>query len=214
MSQQPAARYHFTSDLHLGHANVIKHCARPFRDLPDMEGTIQDDWNAKVSKQDIVYILGDFSFYDDRMTDFILRGLNGNNILVKGNHDSSKMLKKVTAINKVVQYEERNFDLFGPANVGLEPDQVVRVIMSHFPFLSWHQMHRGSFHFHGHCHGGLALPEKLQNARIFDVGVDNTSKIWGHWGPVLLEDIIEHLKGKAHSSVDFHAVAHDPIPTI
>lgn len=188
----------FIADTHFGHTNVIKYCARPFKDVIEMEKHFVSEWNAGVNPQDRVFILGDFSFYDEYETQNLLKRLRGQKFLVKGNHDSMRMLKKTHGFHKIVFYEEQNFEL--------DNGDVIRVCLSHFPLLSWHQMHRGAYHFHGHCHGGLMLPEKLQNARIFDVGVDNTSKIWGHWGPVTLEDVVTHLREKSPSSVDFHSV--------
>lgn len=195
--QSIAPRTFFASDFHFGHANVIKHCNRPFEDLAEMEFQLIRQWNEVVTSQDVVYILGDFSFYDWDMTEYILSRLKGQKFLVKGNHDSSKMLKKVGNLGKVVSYEERTFEI---------GEETVRVCMSHFPFLSWHQMHRGAYHFHGHSHGNLMLPPQLQNARIFDVGVDNLFKVFGQYRPVTLEQLVEHLRDKSSASVDHHVI--------
>lgn len=78
----------YTSDLHLGHNNVIEFENRPFKDLDEMDKSIIQKWNNKVSKGDSVYILGDLSFYKGEKTNEILRQLNGNKYLITGNHDS------------------------------------------------------------------------------------------------------------------------------
>lgn len=175
----------FIADTHFGHTNVIKHCARPFGNVIEMEKHFVKEWNAVVNPQDRVFILGDFSFYDDYETQNLLKRLRGQKFLVKGNHDSMRMLKKTTGFHKITHYEEQNFEL--------DNGELIRVCMSHFPFLSWHQMHRGAYHFHGHCHGELQLPERLQTARIFDVGVDNLARVFGEYAPVTLERLVAHL---------------------
>ena len=60
--QSIAPRTFFASDFHFGHANVIKHCNRPFEDLAEMEFQLIRQWNEVVTSQDVVYILGDFSY--------------------------------------------------------------------------------------------------------------------------------------------------------
>lgn len=191
-------RDHFIADTHFGHKNVIRHCYRPFRDVIEMEKHMVNEWNAVVARQDRVFVLGDFSFYDDYETQNLLKRLNGQKFLVKGNHDSMRMLKKTTGFHKIGHYEEQNFEL--------DSGDVIRVCMSHFPFLSWHQMHRGAYHFHGHSHGNLMLPPQLQNARIFDVGVDNLVKVFGEYAPVSLERLVDHLKSRVSATVDGHKV--------
>lgn len=43
---------YFTSDLHLGHANIIRHCNRPFSSVEEMDDALIDNWNAKVTNAD------------------------------------------------------------------------------------------------------------------------------------------------------------------
>ena len=49
----------FTSDLHLGHENCIRLCNRPFSSIEEMDETLMENWNHKVTGTDTVYILGD-----------------------------------------------------------------------------------------------------------------------------------------------------------
>ena len=50
----------FTSDLHFGHKNIIKFDNRPFFDVSDMNKELIKRWNNKVTKDDVVYVCGDF----------------------------------------------------------------------------------------------------------------------------------------------------------
>lgn len=59
----------FTSDLHLGHNNIIatcnrneKTCGRNFSTIEEMNDFLIEKWNVKVNEDDDVYILGDLSY--------------------------------------------------------------------------------------------------------------------------------------------------------
>ena len=54
----------FTSDLHLGHANIILTCGRNLEGCGENFATVEEmndflirKWNEKVKEDDIVYIL-------------------------------------------------------------------------------------------------------------------------------------------------------------
>ena len=48
---------YYISDLHIGHANVIKFDNRPFADITEMNNKIIENWNARVRTDDTVYEL-------------------------------------------------------------------------------------------------------------------------------------------------------------
>ena len=74
----------FTADTHFYHTNILKYCKRPFKNVNDMNHTIIVNWNNKVEEGDTVFHLGDFSFGHFKE---LKKQLNGNIILIKGNHD-------------------------------------------------------------------------------------------------------------------------------
>ena len=89
--------------------------------------------------------------------------LNGHKILIEGNHDYKNLKdpKFRACFAEVYQYLKIKHD--GHA-----------CILSHYPFLEWDGMHRGSLHFHGHLHGNTSGLEKF---RAMDVGMDSTGQI-------------------------------------
>ena len=57
-----SAMIYYTSDLHLGHANIIKLCKRPFSDVDEMNAVLISNWNNRVTNGDTVYISGDLMY--------------------------------------------------------------------------------------------------------------------------------------------------------
>lgn len=78
----------FTGDLHFGHANVIAFDNRPFESVEEMDAELIRRWNNKVGKGDLTYVLGDM-IWKARNDDApeLIKSLNGQIILIKGNHD-------------------------------------------------------------------------------------------------------------------------------
>jgi len=76
-----------SADAHFGHTNIIKYCKRPFYNAEEMDRVMIRRWNELVRSGDTVYYLGDFCMRGHTSPDGILRKLNGNIILIRGNHD-------------------------------------------------------------------------------------------------------------------------------
>lgn len=77
------------SDTHFGHFNIIKYENRPFSSVDEMNESMIANWNKVVKSGDLVYHLGDMFMginKNDAMN--ILGRLNGDIILVMGNHDT------------------------------------------------------------------------------------------------------------------------------
>lgn len=154
------------------------------------------DHNAVVTNQDRWWCLGDFSFGDSALSTQILKRLNGQKFLIKGNHDHRHRM--ADGWQKIEHYLELGFsNEDGPSS---------SVVLNHFPFLSWHKMHYGAYHLHGHSHGNLDYPEPLRTARILDVGVDNIWKLRGNYSPLEWEEVRALLSNTRATSVDHHKV--------
>lgn len=79
------------ADHHFGHENVIAYCNRPFNDVDHMEAELIKNWNRVVKKNDLVYVLGDFTLSRDKeYIRMLLEKLNGTKVLIMGNHDTLK----------------------------------------------------------------------------------------------------------------------------
>jgi calcineurin-like phosphoesterase family protein len=77
----------FTSDLHLGHSNIIKYASRPFADVPTMNEALINNFNSCVTKDDITYFVGDVVMGPRKENLKLVSRLNGKKILILGNHD-------------------------------------------------------------------------------------------------------------------------------
>lgn len=75
------------SDLHLDHENIIKYCDRPFDSVDDMNEALVENWNRVVESEDTVLYLGDFGWWDVENVREWYSKLNGEMVLVRGNHD-------------------------------------------------------------------------------------------------------------------------------
>lgn len=90
---------YFIGDLHLDHANIIKYCNRPFKSVEEMNSVLLQRWNDTVGKDDTVYYLGDIAYGRGSRSGFWWwQQLNGNKILIKGNHD--RQIKGIVPVHR------------------------------------------------------------------------------------------------------------------
>jgi calcineurin-like phosphoesterase family protein len=126
-----------------------------------MNDTLLKNWNDKISKDDIVYHLGDIVLYNNinLVRDFIY-SLNGNIILIKGSHDKSVLNEKC---------KNRFQEIVTTKSITIE-QQIV--FMAHHCHKVWDKSHYDSWHLFGHSHGGLDEYSKNEG-KLLDVGVDS-----------------------------------------
>lgn len=160
----------FSADTHFGHTNIIDLAKRPFLSVEKMDSELVDHWNTVVGIKDVVYFLGDLTFKGREKGSLYLKALHGRKHLIYGNHDSN-------AIRSLPYWES----VSGYTEVNLNG---TRIILCHYPILSWNGMHHGSMHLHGHCHNNI--PSSSQR---LDVGVD----AWAYY-PVSLPEILARAK--------------------
>jgi calcineurin-like phosphoesterase family protein len=82
----------FISDLHIGHKNILTFAQghRYGDTMDEHDRWLVEQWNSVVkNKKDIVYVLGDVCFDRDKLK--LIGQMNGNKILLLGNHDQFKL---------------------------------------------------------------------------------------------------------------------------
>lgn len=155
----------FTADLHLDHRNIIQYCNRPFTSCIDMNDTLINNWNKKVSKNDVVYHLGDFCFNKNYKA--FEEFLNGTIIHIKGNHD-----KKIK--------EAKSFDI-------IELNDK-KIYLRHIPLEYNEEFPLVDLILCGHIHQLWKVKKYVSKNTIpiINVGCD----VWDY-KPVSLEEILE-----------------------
>mgnify|MGYP001112715118 CR=1 FL=1 len=78
------------ADLHLGHANIIRYCSRPFlfSDSREMDHVLIKNWNYTISPKTRIYCLGDLRYGPEaEPAAQYRRRLRGDIVFISGNHD-------------------------------------------------------------------------------------------------------------------------------
>jgi calcineurin-like phosphoesterase family protein len=165
-------KIYFVSDTHFGHSNIIKFCDRPFKDVEEMNYKLIENWNNKVPNDGLVFHLGDFAWGGYDFWKNIRNQLNGDIILIKGNHDIKNMsataeeeLFKFSTWQMLVEIEGR------------------KLYLNHVPFLCYGGTYRDPkglvYQLFGHVHSGpgkkgMDIPRmQYLFPTQYDVGVDN-----------------------------------------
>lgn len=81
------------SDLHLGHANIIHYCSRPFltSDPGEMDHVLIKNWNYTISERDPIYHLGDLRYgHGASPLKEYRKRLHGIVTFIAGNHDEGE----------------------------------------------------------------------------------------------------------------------------
>lgn len=170
------------SDTHFGHQNtctLFKKAdgspLRPFSSAEEMDEFMVKAWNEKVSPKDKVYHLGDVVI--NRKCLQTMRRLNGDKVLIRGNHD----------IFKIKEYLEHFRDIRGYHVMN-------GMILSHIP-VHVDSLSRFGTNLHGHLHANRVMKVKHVGAtptidvRYHCVCVEQTD-----FAPILFEDVIKRIK--------------------
>lgn len=136
------AKKFYIADWHYGHANIIPFDNRPFKNVEEMNKTLIDNWNKVVSKEDIVYVLGDMFWCTAENAVPILDVLNGQKVLIKGNHDRVHSSEFNSRFVKITEYLEVK-------------DEGKNVVLCHYPIPCFKNHFYGWYHLYGHVHNSF-----------------------------------------------------------
>jgi calcineurin-like phosphoesterase family protein len=164
---------YITSDTHFDHKGILRYERRMFDDICDMNNTLISNWNKVVGKNDTVYHLGDFSFkHDVKRMSAILEQLNGTKILIRGNHDSTKIEKNMACGFKEAVNHPIILDNY--------------LVLSHEP-PEYYNADTPYFYLFGHVHGCPLYPTITSQSACVCV------ERW-HYAPVQLEKVIDMIR--------------------
>lgn len=164
------ANTYFIADTHFDDDSIRRYENRPFATVEAMNEAMIARWNAVVTAEDTVYVIGDFGASGREKE--VLSALNGTKILVKGNHDT------------------RSSDYYRRAGFGEVYDLPVLYkgfwILSHEPVYVCENMPYANVF--GHVHGSSVYRDF--SSQHFCVCVERVD-----YTPVSLEDILSRVKG-------------------
>jgi calcineurin-like phosphoesterase family protein len=165
------------SDTHFGHAGVCRFThpetgekLRPWTDPEEMDEDMIRAWNERVRPQDKVYHLGDVVINRRAMS--TLARLNGDKVLIRGNHDIFRDDEYRQYFRELRAYHVMN-----------------GMILSHIPI---HEDSLGRFgvNIHGHLHASRVKKDGVVDVRYHCVCVEQTPD----FAPILFEDVIARIE--------------------
>jgi len=183
------------SDTHFGHAGVCKFThpddpevkLRPWDNADDMDEAMIRNWNDRVRPNDKVYHLGDVVI--NRKALKTLARLNGDKVLIRGNHDIFRDDEYREYFRELRAYHVMN---------GL--------ILSHIPV---HEASLGRFgcNIHGHLHASRVKKARGVDARTGEIlyGTEIDPRYWcacveqTDFAPILFEDVIKRIEAEGGS---------------
>lgn len=177
------------SDTHFGHMGVCKFMRndgvtklRPWDSSEEMDEEMVKRWNETVKPTDKVYHLGDVVI--NRKALGIMRRLNGDKVLIRGNHDIFRDDEYREHFRELRAYHVMN-----------------GMILSHIP-LHPESLGRFGVNIHGHTHSNRVMrPRKvgmLSGTITYDDRIDTRYHCvcveQTDFRPILFEDVIQRIK--------------------
>ena len=180
-----------TSDTHFGHAGVCRFTEadgvtkiRPWTDPDEMDEEMVKRWNDRVRPNDKVYHLGDVVI--NRKSLKTLHRLNGDKVLIRGNHDIFRDNEYREYFRELRAYHVMN-----------------GMILSHIPV---HEASLGRFgvNIHGHLHTNRVKRARGVDARTGAVLYGDENDVRYHcvcveqtdFAPILFEDVIRRIEAE------------------
>lgn len=170
------------SDLHIGHKSILKFrkCPKEWT-LDDHDAWIVRAWNKVVGKRDTVYVLGDVCMDKSKLP--MLKLMNGNKILIMGNHDQFPLEEYQKYFSKIHAF--RRYKGYWLSHAPIHPQEL-----------------RGRKNIHGHCHDYLiedpytGLPDSSYINVCVEHCSPNNPLLFG--APMLFSDIVKQTGGATY----------------
>jgi calcineurin-like phosphoesterase family protein len=166
------------SDTHFGHAGVCRFThgdtdvkIRPWTDPDEMDEDMVRMWNETVRPNDKVYHLGDVVI--NRKALPIMNRLNGDKVLIRGNHDIFRDDEYRKYFRELRAYHVMN-----------------GMILSHIP-IHTESLGRFGTNIHGHLHTNRVMLDNVIDVRYNCVCVEQTD-----FRPILFEDVIKRIENE------------------
>lgn len=188
---------YFSSDWHLGHANIIKYDDRPFRSVEEMNEVIITNVTKRLNKGDSLYFLGDFALtrssneMEGWMKDLSYTG--ANLYFIKGNHDKADTLK---LYNRYGTYLGEQKKIKIPDLKA--QDGIQEIVLNHYRMDVWDKSHHSAWHLHGHSHH--SLPERT-DSRCIDVGINGKDY---NYDLLDYQMVSNYMAKKTYKPIDHH----------
>lgn len=142
---------YFISDLHFGHKNIYNMRGVPgtYQNEEHHRNVLVEEWNKKITKRDVVWILGDVCFKQELLP--TLDKLRGMKRIVLGNHDleARHFHKYADFVGGLVRYKE-----FWLSHAPIHPSEL-----------------RGKVNIHGHVHGATLYDQRYFNVCPENIGM-------------------------------------------
>lgn len=164
----------FIADTHFGDSAILRYENRPFQDAAEQERELLRRWNERVSPEDEVFHLGDFSCLPPEEDERLLAALHGKKILVMGNHDRHRTAEEWRRLGfaQAVEWPVLFAGFF---------------LLSHEPlYVSENMPYANVF---GHVHGNPAYRDA--SSRSFCASVERIG-----YAPVSFEEVREGIRNK------------------
>lgn len=167
------------SDLHLDHENIIEYCDRPFDSVEEMNQALINNWNSVVEKTDTVFYVGDFSWYDVENVISFYERLNGEMVVVRGNHDSFSADEVPFSVVDTCTMSHNGVQFYLQHHPMTVPDDV-----------PW-------WLIHGHTHNNELTAHPLINA---DTNRINVSCELLNYTPISLDSVVSLIQNESYAN--------------
>lgn len=188
---------YITSDWHFFHKNMIGEngfvgVRKKYKTIEQMNEALLLSINSLVTNDDILIHCGDISMHSKHKEVYdLLTQIKGQLILIKGNHDTSKLFTYINNNNYLLGNGKPKF-ITEEIGRRIKKDGSVFYI-THYP-LHIGENRKNMYNLCGHIHENYA-----QFSNILNIGVDSPEHPFG-FQPMLLEDAINLVKLKHNKS--------------